>query len=104
MQVLKREPIRARLPEGRGVVSEPRTAEERRRLACEARRALEQMKAALEMAENYAERLTEAAWAKDWADQRTPEEQACDGEEAVAVAIVVRGENGGAPSTTRPCL
>jgi hypothetical protein len=56
-KVLKREPIQALLPEGRGVVSEPRTAEERRRLrlAREARRALEQIREALEMAENKAE-------------------------------------------------
>jgi hypothetical protein len=71
-----REPIRARLPKGRGGVSEPRAAEERRRLAREARRALEQTKAAGEMAENKAERRREAEWAEERADQRTPEELA----------------------------
>jgi hypothetical protein len=50
MKVLKRESIRARLPEGRGVVLELHTAEERRRLAREVRRALEEMTAAREMA------------------------------------------------------
>ncbi len=54
--MLTREPIRARLQEGRCVVLVPLTAEERRRQAREARRGLEQMKAAQEMAENKAER------------------------------------------------
>ncbi len=48
-KVLKLELIRARLPEGRWVVSGQCTAEERSRLAREARRALEQMKAAREL-------------------------------------------------------
>ncbi len=60
--MLKREPIRERLSEGRGVVSMPLTAEERRSQARAARRGLEQMKAELEMAENKAERRRDAEW------------------------------------------
>ncbi len=73
--MLTREPIRARLPEGRGVVSGPHTTEERCRLVREARHALEEWRAAREMAENKEEQ----------ADRRTPEELARDEEEAGAL-------------------
>ncbi len=62
-----------------------RTAEEHSRLAREARHALEQMKAAQEMAENKAECQREAVWAKEREDQRTLEERARDEEEADAL-------------------
>ncbi len=84
-KVLKREPIRVRLPEGRGVVSAPLTAEECRRQAREARRGLEQMKAAREMAENKAERQRDGEWAKKQEDQHTPEEREREEEEADAL-------------------
>ncbi len=57
--MLKLEPIWAQLQDGRGVDLEPNTVEERSRLAREVRNALEERKAALEMAENKAERKRE---------------------------------------------
>ncbi len=56
------------------MVSVPLTEEELRSQAREARRGLEQMKAAREMAENKAEHLRDAEWAKEQEDRRTPEE------------------------------
>ncbi len=84
-KVLKREPIRARLPEGRGVVSVQLTAEERRSQARAARSGLEQMKAEREMAENKAEHRPDAEWAKEQEDRRTQEERERDDEEADAL-------------------
>ncbi len=73
-------------------MSEPHTAEERRRLAREARCTLEERKAAREMAENKAERHREGGWAKERADRRTPEERARDDEEADALHERLRRE------------
>jgi hypothetical protein len=98
-KALKLEPI----PEGRGVVSEPLAAEERRRLAREARRALEQMRAAREMAENKAERRGAAGcqWAKEQGGRRTPEERARDEAEAGALHERLRRETPSAPHCER---
>ncbi len=91
-KVLKREPIQARLQEGRCVVSVPLTAEERRSQARAARRGLEQMRSELEMAENKAERQRDAEWAKEQEDLRTPEERERDEEEENALHERLRRE------------
>jgi hypothetical protein len=100
-KVLKREPIRARLPEGRRVVSVLLTAEERRSQPREARSGLKQMKAAREMAENKAERRRDVEWAKEQEDQRTPEECKRDEEEVDTLHERLRRETPFAPHYER---
>ncbi len=83
-KVLKLEPIRARLQVGRSVVSEPLTAEERSRLVREARRALEQMKVAREMAEKKVERRsTELPFTRRFGADRTSTKRRSPGSSAL---------------------
>ncbi len=76
----------------RGMVLWKHTAKERRRLAREARRALEVMKAERGMAEKKAECTREEELAKEPADRHTPEVRARDEEEADTLQERLRRE------------
>jgi hypothetical protein len=97
-KVLQRPMIRARYPEGRCMGGAPpptMTAEERSSLARAVQRARQNEKAALEMAENKAERRrekAEQAKEEEEDERRTPEERERDEEEADALHERLRRE------------
>jgi hypothetical protein len=112
-KVLQRPMIRARYPEGRGMMmmeggAPPTmtimTAEERRSQARAAQRALKNEKAVREMAENKAERLrekAEQAREDEEEERRTPEEREREEEEADALHERLRRETPFAPHYER---